>query len=185
MNHSLRSGRDHTAANSQMAVKISEQLESVNKTILLQNSLLELQQQQIETEQARKKRGLTPVLQTANLIISSVGIVVIIIFTHYTYQLSRITGRLVNSKVQVKERAMTVIPSSYRSPAQIEDAERTQAHLAKLDTLISEQTQSLKELKKLNTASVRAFMLIRKRLDRADISTMPPPGIRDSMSIAR
>jgi len=175
MNDSLRQDKEHSAGNSQLTAKISAQLEEVNRSILMQNSLLELQKKQIETAQAQNRRGLTPILQVVNLCISCVGIVVIIFFAYYTLQWRRVP----------LSPSVPVIQTSLPSSADTETARDLQIHLAKLDTLINEQTQSLKELKKLNATSVRAFWNIRRRLDQVDRTTRAALPNTDSLSLAK
>jgi hypothetical protein len=158
MSASLRQQQAGTVDAKQLAGKISEQLETVKDSVLSQNELLLSQNKLSQEAYLQKKRGLAPVLQVVNLFLTCVGIVVIIIFSHYAFELSKITGRLVNSGAPASGQAAQAALSARQSCG-------SEEHFAKLDSLINEQGQAIKELKSLNTAAVRTFVRIRRHLD--------------------
>jgi hypothetical protein len=191
MNGSLREQCHSNAETKQLAERTSEQLDSVKDSMLVQNKLLISQNMLSKEVFSQSRRGLGPVLQAANLFLSCVGFVVIVIFSYYTFELSRITGKLLHGQSLssgqatpsgraasfVRQTGQPSVPAdklpgqmggSLERPAGMGPQAGTEQHLAKLDSLISEQAQSIKELRKLNTISVRTFSHIRRHLDLAD-----------------
>jgi hypothetical protein len=175
MNDSLRQQESNNTRYEAAAQKISEQLDQVNDTLLSQTQLL-ASRDLPSKDTSQSRRGIGPVLQLINLVLCSIGIVAITYFSVYTVRLSRITEKVMNNTASIPPSPPATHPSpgqqaAYSGGSSI-GAER---HLAKLDSLISEQAQliseqaqSIKELKKLNSIAVRTFNHIKRHLDVSD-----------------
>jgi hypothetical protein len=175
INSSLRKEKvDNT--NELLADKIAEKLDTVNLTILSQNKLLQSQQ-----EQATEKPASSGYLPAANRLIAIAGIIAIIVLSYNAFSLARAASTLTNARIQPQ----VTYQAPQQSPEVIAGATAVQQHLAKLDSLIAEQTQALKELKKLNAVAVANFSNLKKHFAHTDTVAKAQPQSTDSLSAAR
>jgi hypothetical protein len=164
MNIHLRQQRIDINDAKQEAGKVSGQLETINNTILSQN---------------KPKGGMGPMLQVANLLLCCVAVVVIFFFSYYTLKLSHITRELVKREISASGQVVPSGPTTVsrqismdKLTGQMQEAmdrhALQQRHLVLLDSLITEQAHSIRELQKLNLVAVRTFSHIKRHLDLAD-----------------
>lgn len=185
-----------------MFQKLYQHLEEINKhlrqdkTQAAGNRLGDKLDQLIQLEQERSAE--TRILETsrvkrympiANLFISCTGIIVIVALSFYTFKLVQITEKLSKAGIQSSAKATQSEDLPQRSFALMEDSTDRyhvlQEHLTKLDSLITEQAQAIKELKKLNVVAVATFRHIRKHLSFADSIKRVQPRTMDSLALAR
>lgn len=152
----------------QLANRITEKLDAVNASILEQN--------RVKTSRS---------LPIFNSILSIAGVVVVLILSYYTFHLARVTDKLANSPIQSQPAPQLPERSAALISADNKKEDVLQQHLARLDSLIAEQSQSLKELKKLNAVAVANFSNLRKHFAQVDSMAAIHPRIVDSLSAAR
>jgi hypothetical protein len=174
-----------TAAVDRLGDKLSEQLESANTAILYQNKLLLSQQETLVKANAPGKRGVTRVLPIVNLFLSSIGIVVLLVLSFTTYRLAQTTARVTGNVAQAP---VAVAPLERDNAVSKESATRAaaqQEHLARLDSLVTQQAETIKELKTLNSVALFALKNIRNHFLLADSAMKANAPRRDSLAFVR
>ncbi|HTI10613.1 MAG TPA: hypothetical protein VL832_18720 [Puia sp.] len=167
MNTHLRQQQIHIDGANQQGGKVSGQLETINNAILVQNELLASQNMLAKEALVHRKGGLAPILQVVNLVLCCAGIVIIILFSYYTFKLSHLTQALTTGQPPAS-RQISIDKLSRQTQEAIDQQSLQQQHLARLDSLISEQARGIQELRKLNTVAVRTFSHIKRHLELAD-----------------
>ena len=127
------------------AGKVSEQLDTINYSILSQ-----------------KKPRTSPMLLTANLLVAGLGTIMVLLLVWHSFQFSR-TLRMALDQSAETSRAAGVAFTSYQ---QLEHKQMDmQAEAARLDSLVLQQSQMIKELKQLNKVAIRSLIQLKKTMD--------------------
>jgi len=127
------------------AGKVSEQLEAINFSIL-----------------SSKKPRTSPLLLTANLLIGCLGTIMIVLLVWHSFQFSR-TLRVALDRNAETSHAAGVAFTSYQELAQKQMD--MQAETMRLDSLVEQQSQMIKELKQLNKVAIRNLVQLKKTVD--------------------
>lgn len=131
---------------------ISEQLQTLNQTLLLQ------QQRSIRS------------LRIISLTMAGFGACLIVLISIYSFNLSQ-SSRKAADKTIGTERTSAIALDHYRSLGDKQD--RLEEQVTRLDSVVAQQAQMIVELKKLNTTAVRTFVHIRRDLDQRQVSEAP------------
>ena len=174
INNHLRQDKIHAAEN-----RLGDK---IDKLLLLQ------QAQPVETA-LPEMSGVRRILPIANLLICSIGIIVLFALTYYTFQLAQMTHKMEEERLKapVKTAGSAERPNVYfaQMEASIERQSVLQQQLAKLDSLVVEQAKSIKELKNLNVTAVATFKSIRKQLFLSDSLRRAQHPVMDSLGLAK
>jgi hypothetical protein len=127
------------------AGRISGQLESINSSILSQ-----------------KKYAVPRSLLVGTVVISCLGLALVIVVAWHSFQLSRATDVSLQRSSETARQAGIAFKNYQELQQQHTSLE---AETVRLDSLVQQQSQTIKELKKLNEVAVRAFIQLKKSVD--------------------
>jgi hypothetical protein len=125
------------------SARISEQLETLNQALILQ-----------------QKRAIRS-LRIISFAMAGFGACLIVLISIYNLNLSRYTRKAAAETIG-NNRAVALTLEHYRSIGDNQD--RLQERVGHLDSVVAQQAQMIVELKKLNTTAVRTFIHIRRDL---------------------
>ncbi|MDO6429776.1 hypothetical protein Q4E93_04230 [Flavitalea sp. BT771] len=131
------------------AGKMSEQLETINSSIL-----------------SRKRSRTSLRLLTATLFIAGLGTIMIVLLVWHSFQFSH-SLRVSLDRNEEASHAASVAFTSYQALAQKQMD--MQAEAVRMDSLVEQQSQMIKELRQLNKVAVRALIHLKKTVDQQKV----------------
>jgi len=133
------------------AGKVSEQLDTTNGSIL-----------------SEKKPRASPMLLTANLLIAGLGTIMVLLLVWHSFQFSR-NLRVALDRNAETSRAAGVAFTSYQ---ELEHKQMDmQAEAVRLDSLVQQQSQMIKELRQLNKVAIRSLIQLKKTVDQQQMDS--------------
>jgi flagellar biosynthesis chaperone FliJ len=167
MNDHLQRQETAILQNRGLEEKASSQLEAINNNLIAQNQHL--------ASFSEKK---SPAKSQYMSLVWCACIAVIICFSFYTVQLYKTTKNLQDT-INGLSRNMSIHNLGEKEPVhpgptkEIDDKRLiSERHIVRLDSIIAEQAQAIRELKLLNTTAVRTFIHIRRDLDRIHTNSL-------------
>jgi len=156
INFNTREQLQATQEGKETTERLSDQVEAVHRSLA----------QALAAQQARSSVEGTSGRSRGKLItitLSVLAIIILVGLAYSTFQLAEASRYAIDHSVE-SSKSVTVAFSRYREAMQrIALDEET---IVRLDSLISQQSRSIRELKKLNETSVRTFIRIRNDLQK-------------------
>ena len=176
MNSNLRQQEETILQRNKLQEKANLQLDEVNRSLVSQNRLIA----------SFMEKNSPETMQKTSLLICCAGIILTAICLSLFVQFYRTTSNLENTiTVLGRNNSSGQIDTQKKGPQGKDENYKwqlsTERQVVRLDSLINEQAQSIKELKSLNGVAIHTLIHIRKILEKSHMN-LPNPGHTDSLT---